>query len=70
MDRVSGGDVAWRERRGEQPQSGSGAENAKSKGRIYETFPIRNFDHWIIERELKLANRNVKTESWNPETGN
>lgn len=45
-------------------------KNAKSKVRIYETFPIRNFDHWIIERELKLANRNVKTESWNPETGN
>ena len=29
-------------------------KNAKSKVRIYETFPIRNFDHWIDESKPHL----------------
>jgi dipeptidyl aminopeptidase/acylaminoacyl peptidase len=29
-------------------------KNAKSKVRIYDTFPIRNFDHWIEESKTHL----------------
>lgn len=29
-------------------------KNAKSKVRIYETFPIRNFDHWIDDSKAHL----------------
>jgi dipeptidyl aminopeptidase/acylaminoacyl peptidase len=29
-------------------------KNAKSKVRIYDTFPIRNFDHWIEESKMHL----------------
>ena len=29
-------------------------KNAKSKVRIYETFPIRNFDHWIDESKVHV----------------
>ena len=29
-------------------------KNAKSKVRIYDTFPIKNFDHWIEESKSHL----------------
>ena len=37
-----------------EPQSRTGSQERKSKVRIYDTFPIRNFDHWIEESKTHL----------------
>ena len=38
-------------------------KNAKSKVRIYDTFPIRNFDHWIDESKSPPLGRRRRRRS-------
>ena len=70
-DPLPGGDVARRDRRGVQPQGRRRSERTPSRrSAIYDSFPIRNFDHWIEESKTHLwvvdvaGDRKGRAASW------